>query len=110
MLRNEQRPDIVDVISRLGDWEADTLIGKKIPYALVTLVERKSHFTLVKKIHRLTTGATRNAIVFMLKPYRLKTLPINCDNGRKFVGHQEIAIEMDAYVFWSYLCHLGKRD
>ena len=32
----EQRPDVVDERNRLGDWEADTVIGKKSPYALVT--------------------------------------------------------------------------
>ena len=50
----EQRPALVDERKRLGDWEADTMIGKKSPYALVTLVERKARFTLLKKIDRRT--------------------------------------------------------
>ncbi len=44
----EQRPGVVEGRNRLGDREADTVIGKKSLYALVTLVERKSRFTLVK--------------------------------------------------------------
>jgi len=98
----EQRPDVVDKRSRLGDWEADTVIGKKSPYALVTLVERKSRFTLVKKINRRTAEATRNAVVQLLKPYYLKTLTITCDNGREFAGHQEIAEELDVDVFFAH--------
>jgi len=98
----EQRPDVVDERNRLGDWEADTVIGKKSPYALVTLVERKSRFTLVKKINRRTAEATRNAVVQLLEPYHLKTLTITCDNGREFAGHQEIAKELDTDVFFAH--------
>jgi len=98
----EQRPDVVDERNRLGDWEADTVIGKKSPYALVTLVERKSRFTLVKKINRRTAEVTRNAVVSMLKPYCLKTLTITCDNGREFAGHQEIAEELEADVYFAH--------
>ena len=98
----EQRPDVVDERNRLGDWEADTVIGKKSPYALVTLVERKSRFTLVKKINRRTAEAARNAVVQLLEPYHLKTLTITCDNGREFAGHQEIAKELDTDVFFAH--------
>lgn len=103
----EQRPEVVDERNRLGDWEADTVIGKKSPYALVTLVERKSRFTLLKKIHRRTAEATRKAVVSMLTPYRPKTLTIACDNGLEFAGHQEIAEELDADVFFAHPCPKG---
>ena len=98
----EQRPGVVDGRSRLGDWEADTVIGKKSPYALVTLVERKSRFTLVKKINHRTSEATRDAVVQMLKPFRLKILTITCDNGKEFAGHKEIAEELGANVYFAH--------
>ena len=97
-----QRPDGVDGRSRLEDWEADTVIGKKSPYALVTLVERKSRFTLVNKINRRTGEATRDAVVQMLKPYRPKTLTITCDNGKEFAEHKEIAEELGANVYFAH--------
>jgi IS30 family transposase len=98
----EQRPDVVEERKRLGDWEADTVIGKKSPYALVTLVERKSRFTLLKKINRRTAEATKKAVIQMLKPHPLKTLTITCDNGREFAGHQEIAEELDMDVYFAH--------
>ncbi|CKK15665.1 transposase%2C IS30 family [Neisseria meningitidis] len=36
----ENRPAIVDQKSRIGDWEADTIVGKGQKSALLTLVER----------------------------------------------------------------------
>jgi IS30 family transposase len=98
----EQRPGVVEMRNRLGDWEADTMIGKKSTYALVTLVERKSRFTLVKKINRRTGEATRDAIVHMLKPYYQKTLTITCDNGKEFAEHKEIAEELGADVYFAH--------
>lgn len=98
----EQRPAIVDKRKRLGDWEADTLIGKKSRYALVTLVDRMSRFTLIKKINQRTASATKSAIIQMLKPYKLKTLTITCDNGTEFTAHQDMARELDAEVFFTH--------
>jgi IS30 family transposase len=50
----DQHPDIVDEKSRIGDWGerkrgGDTVIGQNHKGALVTIVERKSKFTLIKK-------------------------------------------------------------
>ena len=63
------------------------MTGKKSPYALVTLVERKSRLTLLKKIDQRTTAATKMAIIQMLAPYETKPLIITCDNGKEFTGH-----------------------
>jgi IS30 family transposase len=98
----DQRPPVVEERSRLGDWEADTVIGKKSSFALVTLVERKSRFTLLKKVNQRTAAATTEAIIEMLKPYSSKTLTITCDNGREFAGHQEIAKEIKTEVFFAH--------
>jgi IS30 family transposase len=38
----EDRPAIVETRSRIGDWEADTVIGKNHRQAIVSLVERKA--------------------------------------------------------------------
>ncbi len=45
----DDRPDIVATRQRVGDLKADTIIGKRHKQAIVSLVERKSGFTLIKK-------------------------------------------------------------
>jgi IS30 family transposase len=87
---------------RLGDWEADTVLGQKNSYALVTLVERKSRFTLVQKIKRRTAAATKAAIVNLLRPYPRRTLTITCDNGKEFAAHQELAAALDTEVYFAH--------
>ena len=50
----DDRPAIVEEKSRIGDWEIDTVIGKNHKQALVTIVERKSKFTVMKKVENKT--------------------------------------------------------
>ena len=40
----ENRPAIVDRKTRIGDWEADTIVGKGQKSALLTLVERVTRY------------------------------------------------------------------
>jgi IS30 family transposase len=43
----DERPSIVEDKSRIGDWEIDLVIGKGHSGALVTIVERKTSFTVL---------------------------------------------------------------
>jgi len=55
----DERPAIVDSKRRFGDWEGDTMIGKGHRGALVTLVERKSLYTVIRAVRRKTAEAVR---------------------------------------------------
>ena len=45
-----KRPEIVKQKTRIGDWEINTVIGKNRQSGLVTIVDRLSKFTLIKKV------------------------------------------------------------
>jgi len=74
----EDRPAIVETRSRIGDWEADTVIGKNHRQAIVSIVERKTGFT-IRKVERKTAQAVSQAMVELLKPYRKKVHTITSD-------------------------------
>ncbi len=104
----EERPEIVEKRARLGDWEADTIIGAGKRGAIVTLVERKSRLTLLKQVARRTAAAVEEAILDLLRPYQASTHTITFDNGKEFANHQSIAQELQAeYVFCSSIFILG---
>lgn len=46
----EKRPKVVEYKKRVGDFEIDTVIGKNHIGALVTIVDRATKFTLIKKV------------------------------------------------------------
>ena len=98
----EERPEIVEKRERLGDWEADTIIGAGKQGAIVTLVERKSRLTLLKQVTRRTAAAVEDAILDLLRPYQASTHTITFDNGKEFTNHQTIAQILQANVFFAH--------
>ena len=84
----EKRPEIVDLRSRVGDWEADTVIGKQGHSVLVTLVERKTLFTVAIKAANKTAQAVTDAICENLKPHQHRVLTLTYDYGREFAYHE----------------------
>lgn len=86
----EVRPEAVDLRERLGDWESDTIIGKGHQGALVTLTERKSRFTLVRKVAQKSAELVAQAMISLLSwVQHLET--ITSDNGKEFAAHQMIS-------------------
>lgn len=98
----DQRPVIVDEKSRIGDWELDTIISRKHPSVLISLVERHSRFTLVGKAPSKNSMQIASTVRNMLKNHKAKVLTITSDNGREFARHQKIKKWLDAEY---YFCH-----
>lgn len=98
----DDRPIIVSEKTRLGDWEIDTVIGKNHQGALVTIVDRVSKLTLIKKVASKHADVVAEATITLLKPYLDKTLTITADNGKEFAGHEKIKAALDADVYFAH--------
>jgi IS30 family transposase len=98
----EERPRIVEERKRIGDWEADTIIGQNHRQAILSLVERKSKLTLLKKVERNTAGAIEQAMSELLSPVADKVQTITSDNGREFAQHQAIALKLKADFYFAH--------
>ena len=55
----EGRPRVADLRRRFGDWEGDTIIGRGRRGGLVSLVERKSGYTLLRRVEDLCADTVR---------------------------------------------------
>ena len=58
----DERPAVVDLRSRIGDWEGDTVESCDHAPGVNTLLERKSGLYLVTKVKDKTSGATIRAV------------------------------------------------
>jgi IS30 family transposase len=81
----------VETKTRIGDWEIDTVIGKNHKGALVTIVDRVSKFTLIKKVDSKQAQVVTEATVTLLTPYLDQTHTITADNGKEFAGHESVS-------------------
>lgn len=98
----EERPEVVEERSRLGDWEIDTVIGKGHQGALVTIVERATQKVLCAQVSGKTEVEVTKATIALLKPYKEYVHTITADNGEEFSGHEKIAKSLDADVYFAH--------
>jgi len=104
-----ERPDIVAQKSRLGDWEADTVIGKNHKGALLTVVERKSKLTFIVKLAQKTSEITQRALCVALMPLQEHVHTITTDNGKEFAGHAKTAATLRARCYFATPYHSWER-
>jgi len=105
----DERPSIVDSKKRIGDWEIDTIIGKNHKGALLSIVERKSKFTLIAKLQEKSAEMAANAAIDLLKPFANKVLTITADNGKEFADHKHINKSLKADVYFAHPYHSWER-
>jgi IS30 family transposase len=105
----EQRPAIVDQRSRIGDWEGDTVVGKGHQGVLVTLVERKSRYTLAMQLDSRHSCGVSEAVIELLRPHRGLCKTITFDNGKEFAQHAFIADSLEANVYFAHPYHSWER-
>ena len=97
----EQRPEIVEQRIRLGDWEVDLILGKGHQGVVVTLTERKSRFTLLRKVLSKQAELVAQAIIDLLNWIEhLKT--ITADNGKEFANHLHISRQLCIDFFFAH--------
>jgi IS30 family transposase len=85
---------------RYGDWEGDTIVGKRRRSALLTMVERKSGYARIGRVDGMNSDLTMRAA-----KRRLKDLPpslrrsMTFDNGKEFAKHPRLTwgLGLDVY-------------
>jgi IS30 family transposase len=87
VIYDSERPAIVDEELRIGDWDGRTVVSHGSRCALITLADRCSKFTLIKKIRRKIMKNANKAIICRLKSSNKPAKTIVFDNKREFAVH-----------------------
>jgi transposase, IS30 family len=98
----DERPNIVDRRTRIGDWEGDTIIGKGRKSALLTMVERKTLYTVIVKLTGKQADLLAEAAIEALMPLKNRIKTITLDNGLEFAEHERIAAALGAKVYFAH--------
>lgn len=98
----EERPVIVEERTRIGDWEVDTIIGKRHRQAIVTLTERKSRLSLLTKVDHRTADQVGEAMIAVLQEVADRVHTLTADNGKEFADHERIAQALQADFFFAH--------
>lgn len=103
-----KRPRVVDKKQRIGDWEGDTIIGKAHRGAIVSLVDRKSKFTLLKLVADKSASSVTSALIALFSNQHLKHT-VTFDNGKEFSSHEHLNKETGVQCFFAQPYHSWER-
>ena len=95
----EDRPKEVEKRARLGDFERDTVEGKRGRSLLLTIVDRKSKLTKICWLEKKNARLAHRATVAALKNLKVNT--ITNDNGPEFELHGATASELGTKIYFS---------
>ncbi len=105
-----KRPSVVDSRRTYGHWEGDTIFGHGKKSTLVTILERKSRYVMIKKIPRKTANNTSKAIIESMKDLpKSLAQTLTLDNGCEFTAHDKIATKTDMKIFFATPYHSWER-
>lgn len=86
----ESRPKGAENRSRLGHLEGDLVMGKRGSGAILTLVDRKSRFTVTVKIKNKSASETLKALKQAIRRFPHKVHTITFDRGKEFALHKKL--------------------
>jgi transposase, IS30 family len=97
------RPPIVEKKIRLGDIEGDTVVGVKggNKDCLLTLVDRTSKYTIIRKLLNKTALAVENAMNDSYDNSLIPFLTVTFDNGTEFANHKNITNNIGCDIYFA---------
>jgi transposase, IS30 family len=98
----EKRPKIVASKGRFGDWEADTIVGARHKGGILSVVERKSKLTRLRKLATKGAAEMKDNAIGLLAPLAPRVHTITVDNGKEFCEHELIAAGLQARLYFAH--------
>jgi transposase, IS30 family len=98
----DKRPKIVANKGRFGDWEADTIVGARHKGGILSVVERKSKLTRLRKLATKAAAEMKDNTIELLAPLAAKVHTITVDNGKEFCEHELIATGLQARLYFAH--------
>jgi IS30 family transposase len=96
----EDRPSIVNNRERVGDWERDLMFGSSRKKALLTFTERKTLFTVLRKVESKSPKEISNKTIECMKKHICHS--ITNDNGFEFRSHQLESESLNASIYFAH--------
>ncbi len=105
----DRRPAVSNRRKRVGDREADTIIGKNHKGAIVTVDERKTELRLAAPLPGKKAKDVKEAMIPLFSPIKQFVKTITFDNGKEFTLHEKIACEIECGTCFAKPYHSWER-
>jgi len=90
-----------------GHFELDLVLGKVSKHCILTLVDRKMRFTVIRKLNNKTTEEVNRVLIPLISEYGIKT--ITADNGCEFHGYKAVEEATGVLFYFARPHHSWER-
>lgn len=104
-----ERPKGAENKSRIGHFEIDTVHGSADQHSIVTLVDRKTKYTIIGKIKNRTTDELNRKVIQLIKNEVNQVRTITADNGTEFHQYKKIEKSTNAKFYFANPYHSWER-
>ena len=96
------RPAVINQRRRIGDFEGDTVLGPAGTGGLVTLVDRRSRYTILTKVKNKESRRVRRRIEKRLRPLTAQQRrSITFDNGTEFADCHRLENNLGTQLYFA---------
>jgi IS30 family transposase len=96
----DQRPRGANERLELGHWERDSLLGAKGSSVILTMVDRKSRYTQLRRVAKHTSEAIGSATANVLRQHRSISKTLTNDNGSEFQRDSDLQSRIDIPIYF----------
>ena len=100
----EERPPEINDRARMGDWEMDCIeSGRSGKGGLLVLIDRRTRYTLVRRLPSLTQTAVNRALRHLVAEGAFPALKsVTTDNGKEFLDQHAIEKILGVPVYYTH--------
>lgn len=103
------RPEEVEQRQRIGHWEGDTVMGSDLRHCVLTLVERKTGFAIIKKLRARNTAQVTRAATRAIRRHCRNFKTLTLDNGTEFHDYAALEQRFPVKIYFATPYHSWER-
>jgi transposase, IS30 family len=104
-----ERPAEVEARRRVGHCEGDTVMGSDMRHCVLTLVERKTGFAIIKKLRARNTDEVTRAATRAIRRHCRNFKTLTLDNGTEFHNYAVLEQRFPLKVYFATPYHSWER-
>src|SRR5436305_8193463 len=103
------RPAEVERRQHIGHWEGDTVMGSDMRHCVLTLVERKTGYAIIKKLRARNKNAVTQAATRAIRRHCRQFKTLTLDNGTEFHDYAILEQRFPLTVYFATPYHSWER-
>jgi IS30 family transposase len=104
-----ERPIEAEKRLQIGHWEGDTVIGRDKHACVLTLVDRRSGYAVIKKLKARTAAQATQATATAIAEQAGKFSTITFDNGTEFHSYAQLERDFPVTCYFATPYHSWER-